>query len=70
MYKVFFNKKPIFLINKLVMPKKDMPIIFIKFVSKDKIIKAIKSKKVKALYIYHSNLCRLQLLRISLVDSK
>tara|TARA_B100001939_G_scaffold346180_1_gene364390 strand:+ start:5000 stop:5596 length:597 start_codon:yes stop_codon:yes gene_type:complete len=55
MYKVFFNKKPIFLINKLVMPKKDMPIIFIKFVSKDKIIKAIKSKKVKALYIYHSN---------------
>ena len=51
MYKVFFNKKPIFLINKLVMPKKDMPIIFIKFVSKDKIIKAIKSKKLK-LYIY------------------
>tara|TARA_B100000941_G_scaffold270748_1_gene228924 strand:+ start:1236 stop:1832 length:597 start_codon:yes stop_codon:yes gene_type:complete len=54
MYKVFFNKKPIFLINKLVMPKKDMPVIFIKFASKEKIIKAIKSKKVKALFIYHS----------------
>jgi len=53
MYKVFFNQKPIFLITKVVAPTEENPLLFLKFTSKENIIKAIKSKKIKSVYIYH-----------------
>tara|TARA_B110000263_G_C15306894_1_gene510900 strand:- start:200 stop:784 length:585 start_codon:yes stop_codon:yes gene_type:complete len=53
MYKVFFNQKPIFLITKVVAPTEENPLLFLKFTSKENIIKAIKSKKIKSVYLYH-----------------
>ena len=53
MYKVFFNRKPIFLINEVITPSDESPLIFLKYSSRDNIVKAFKSKKVKKLYLYH-----------------
>ncbi len=53
MYKVFFNQKPIFLITELVSQTDEIPVFFIKFSSPEVIVKALKSKKIKSLYLYH-----------------
>ncbi len=53
MYKVFFNQKPIFLITELVPQTDEIPVFFIKFSSPEGIIKALKSKKINSLYLYH-----------------
>ena len=54
MYKVFFNQKPIVLTTEIISPKEDFPLFFVKFTNKKFIVQALKSKKVKMLYLYHS----------------
>ncbi|MFL2591397.1 MAG: NUDIX hydrolase [Flavobacteriaceae bacterium] len=54
MYKVFFNQKPIVLTTEIIIPKEDSPLFFVKFTNKKFILKVLKSKKVKMLYLYHS----------------
>ena len=53
MYKVFFNQKPIFLTTELVSQTDRTPVMFIKFSSPENIVKALKSKKIECLYLYH-----------------
>lgn len=55
MYKVFFNHKPIFLTTSLNVNSDQTPLFHIKFCSPVKVLKAIKSKKVEAVYLYHKN---------------
>ena len=55
MYKVFFNRKPIFLITKIIKQDINNPMLYLKYSSSENIIKALKSKKVKSLFLYHSN---------------
>ncbi len=54
MYKVFFNQKPIVLTTSLISPKGDSPFFYVKFTNKKFIVNALKSKKTKKLYLYHS----------------
>ena len=55
MYKVFFNKKPIFLTTEFVNQTEQTPVFFIKFSSAENILKALKSKKIDCLYLYHKS---------------
>ena len=55
MYKVFFNRKPIFLITKIIKQDINNPMLHLRYSSSENIIKALKSKKVKSLFLYHSN---------------
>ena len=55
MYKVFFNRKPIFLITKIIDQDINNPMLHLRYSSSENIIKALKSKKVKSLFLYHSN---------------
>ena len=59
MYKVFFNQKPLILTSKIIKSSDSNPLIHIKFSSKNQILKAIKSKKTKSVYIYHKNIKKL-----------
>jgi len=59
MYKVFFNQKPLILTSKIIKSSDSKPLIHIKFSSKNQILKAIKSKKTKSVYIYHKNIKKL-----------
>jgi hypothetical protein len=54
MYKVFFNQKPIILTTSLVEQTQESPVFFLKFTHKNSIVAALKSKKVKQLYLYHA----------------
>ena len=54
MYKVFFNQKPIVLTTDIISPKEDSPFFYVKFTNKIFIVQALKSKKIKMLYLYHS----------------
>ncbi len=55
MYKVFFNRKPIFLITKIIKQDNNNPMLHLRYSSSENIIKALKSKNVKSLFLYHSN---------------
>ncbi len=54
MYKVFFNQKPLYLTTTLQKQAPDFPLFFSKYTTKDLIVKALKSKKCKGLYLFHS----------------
>ena len=54
MYKVFFNQKPIILTTKFQEQTPDSPLFFLKFTNKKNIVAALRSKKVKQLYLYHA----------------
>ena len=54
MYKVFFNQKPIVLTTDIISPKEDSPFFYVKFTNKKFIVQALKSNKIKMLYLYHS----------------
>ena len=55
MYKVFFNKKPIFLTTEFRNQTEQAPVFYIKFSSVENILKALKSKKTDCLYLYHKS---------------
>jgi len=53
MYKVFFNKKLVVLTTKKVETDDSTPFLFLKYTNEELIITALKSKKVRGLYLYH-----------------
>ena len=56
MYKVFFNEKPLNLITSIAhSSSEEHPILFLKYIHPIGIIKALKSKKVKAVSLYHQD---------------
>ena len=59
MYKVFFNQKPLILTSKIIKSSDSSPLMHIKFSSKNQILKAVKSKKIQSVYIYHKNIKKL-----------
>jgi len=60
MYKVFYNHKPIYLTTRKENFNDETPFLFIKYTSTEKILKALNSKKTKALYLYHPKKVKLQ----------
>ena len=53
MYKVFFNQKPIYLTTSLAINSDHCPLLHIKYSTAESILKAAKSAKVEAVYLYH-----------------
>lgn len=60
MYKVFYNQKPIYLTTSWVENSEQTPLFFIKFTTAAMIVKALRSKRVKAVYLYHSKQGKLE----------
>ncbi len=54
MYKVFFNNKLIRLTTELSNSTDEVPLFFIKYISAEEIIRALKSKHIKQIKLYHS----------------
>ena len=72
MYKVFFNRKVVLLTTKIVDHDDETPLFYIKYSDQKQIISALKSKKTKAIYLYHAKEDKLwkKLLKIfSLVEA-
>lgn len=55
MYKVFYNQKPIHFTVDLEKNTAKSPLFYLKYANAKSIIKALKDKKVKEVYLYHSN---------------
>lgn len=53
MYKVFYNQKPLFFTTDLTNNSDETPLLFIKFTSALVIVKALRNKNTKAVYLYH-----------------
>lgn len=53
MYKVFYNQKPILLTTELNEISDDYPLFFAKYTTVHSLLKALKSKGVSGLYLYH-----------------
>jgi len=54
MYKVFYNQKPIFLTTYTNENSDEFPLFYAKYTTAVSLIKALKSKKVSGIYIYHA----------------
>ena len=54
MYKVFFNRKFVKLTTEIVLHNDTNPFFYIKFCDGKSIVNALKSNKVKGVYLYHS----------------
>ncbi len=59
MYKVFFNQKPLILTSEIIKSSDSDLLLYIKFSSKNQILKALKSKKIHSVYLYHKNIEKL-----------
>ena len=53
MYKVFYNQKPLFFTTDLTNNSDETPLFFIKYASALAIVKALRNKNTKAVYLYH-----------------
>ena len=53
MYKVFYNQKPLFFTVDLTNNSDETPLLFIKYTSALVIVKALRNKNTKAVYLYH-----------------
>ena len=53
MYKVFYNQKPLFFTTNLTNNSDENPLLFIKYASALVIVKALRNKNTKAVYLYH-----------------
>ena len=53
MYKVFYNQKPLFFTTNLTNNSDETPLLFIKYTSALVIVKALRNKNTKAVYLYH-----------------
>jgi ADP-ribose pyrophosphatase YjhB (NUDIX family) len=60
MYKVFYNQKPLFFTSDLNKNSDETPLFHIKFSTAESIIKALKSKRVNGVYLYHRDEVKLQ----------
>ena len=54
MYKVFYNQKPIFLTTDKNENSDEFPLFYATYTTAVRLIKALKSKKVSGIYIYHA----------------
>ena len=54
MYKVFYNQKPLHFTTDLSKNSPESPLLYIKYANTKSIIKALKDKAVKEVYLYHS----------------
>tara|TARA_B100001175_G_C19507084_1_gene641527 strand:- start:1991 stop:2593 length:603 start_codon:yes stop_codon:yes gene_type:complete len=54
MYKVFFNRKFVLLTTQIIDHEDQTPLFYIKFIDQKQIISALKSKKIKGIYLYHA----------------
>ena len=54
MYKVFFNRKFVLLTTQIIDHNDETPFFYIKYSDQNQIISALKSKKTKGVYLYHS----------------
>ena len=60
MYKVFFNEKPLLLRSSIdKKPSEKQPLLFIKYVDAMGIMKALKSKKVESIILFHPDQTKL-----------
>tara|TARA_B110000879_G_scaffold90619_1_gene124522 strand:+ start:54 stop:650 length:597 start_codon:yes stop_codon:yes gene_type:complete len=53
MYKVFYNQKPLIFTVDLTNNSDETPLLFIKYTSALVIVKALRNKNTKAVYLYH-----------------
>jgi 8-oxo-dGTP pyrophosphatase MutT (NUDIX family) len=53
MYKVFYNQKPIFLTTEIEEISDKFPLFYAKYTTVISLMKALKSKKVSGIYLYH-----------------
>ena len=53
MYKVFYNQKPIFLTTDIEEISDEFPLFYAKYTTVISLMKALKSKKVSGIYLYH-----------------
>jgi ADP-ribose pyrophosphatase YjhB (NUDIX family) len=60
MYKVFYNQKPLFFTSDLNKNSDETPLFHIKFSTAESIIKALKSKRVNGVYLYHRDEVKLE----------
>jgi ADP-ribose pyrophosphatase YjhB (NUDIX family) len=60
MYKVFYNQKSLFFTSDLNKNSDETPLFHIKFSTAESIIKALKSKRVNGVYLYHRDEVKLQ----------
>ena len=60
MYKVFYNQKPIFLTTDTNENSDEFPLFYAKYTTAVSLIKALKSKKVSGIYIYHAVIEKLE----------
>ncbi|MEK9613019.1 MAG: NUDIX domain-containing protein [Flavobacteriaceae bacterium] len=64
MYKVFYNQKPIFFTTELNKISDETPLLFLKYSNQESIVKALRSKKNKGVYLYHPRAEKLEKLFI------
>ena len=60
MYKVFYNQKSLHFTTVLSNNSKTTPLFFIKYASANSIIKALKDRVVTEVYLYHSNVKKIE----------
>ena len=60
MYKVFYNQKSLHFTTVLSNNSKNTPLFFIKYASANSIIKALKDRVVTEVYLYHSNVKKIE----------
>ena len=60
MYKVFYNQKLLHFTTVLSNNSKTTPLFFIKYASANSIIKALKDRVVTEVYLYHSNVKKIE----------
>ena len=63
MYKVFYNQKPLIFTVDLTNNSDETPLLFIKYTSALVIVKALRNKNTKAVYLYHPKEENLSLLK-------
>ena len=59
MYKVFFNRKCVFLTTNILDHSDKNPLFYVKYINQKQIISALKSKKIEGIYLYHAKIEKL-----------
>jgi 8-oxo-dGTP pyrophosphatase MutT (NUDIX family) len=60
MYKVFYNQKPLHFTTDLSKNSSESPLLYIKYANAKSIIKALRDKAVKEVYLYHSKVEKIE----------
>ena len=60
MYKVFYNQKPLHFTTDMSKNSSESPLLYIKYANAKSIIKALRDKAVKEVYLYHSKVEKIE----------